>query len=490
MATADSKDSYSHILKYTSLFGGVQGLNILISLVRTKIVAVLLGPVGMGLTALFNSVVNFVSQATNLGISFSAVRNISEIFESGDEERIAHTIKIVRGWSILAALIGMLVCVSIGPLLSLYSFSYGNHTLHFVLLAPIVGMTAITGGETAILKGSRRLKALAVIQVWTVLLALLISAPIYYFFGIAGIIPVLLLIALVTMLFTVVYSYRYYPLRLRGAAGVLGEGVGMVRIGVAFVLGSVFGAGADLLIRSFLSVQEGLDVVGLYNAGYMITVTYAGMVFSAMETDYFPRLSAVHNDSKEMNVLVNRQIEVSVVIVSPMLVAMIVLLPFIVPVLLASTFNAVVPMAQVTVISMFFKAATLPVAYINLAKGNSKAFLVLEALYAVVLVVLVLFGFDRWGLYGTGVAIIVAHIIDWFAIYVYARIKYGYEISGSAVRYLAVQLPLGLITYAVTLMDDIDVSTLFGIVLCLLSAAFSLFVLNKKTSLFHHRRHE
>ena len=46
-------NSYSHILKYTSLFGGVQMLNILIGLVRNKLVAVLLGPAGMGLVALF-----------------------------------------------------------------------------------------------------------------------------------------------------------------------------------------------------------------------------------------------------------------------------------------------------------------------------------------------------------------------------------------------------------------------------------------------------
>ena len=47
------EDSYSHILKYTGIFGGVQGLNILISLVRNKAVALLLGPSGMGLASLF-----------------------------------------------------------------------------------------------------------------------------------------------------------------------------------------------------------------------------------------------------------------------------------------------------------------------------------------------------------------------------------------------------------------------------------------------------
>ena len=35
-------NSYRHILKYTGIFGGVQGLNILMGVVRNKIVAVLL----------------------------------------------------------------------------------------------------------------------------------------------------------------------------------------------------------------------------------------------------------------------------------------------------------------------------------------------------------------------------------------------------------------------------------------------------------------
>ena len=81
MENSEAKDSYSHVLKYTGIFGGVQGLNIVIGLVRNKLIALLLGPSGMGLASLFNSSINFVSQATNLGISFSAVKNISEVFD-------------------------------------------------------------------------------------------------------------------------------------------------------------------------------------------------------------------------------------------------------------------------------------------------------------------------------------------------------------------------------------------------------------------------
>lgn len=114
----EGNESYQHILKYTGIFGGVQGLNIVLGLVRTKLIALLLGPSGMGLASLFNTTVGFVSQATNLGVSFSAVRHLSSLYDAGDEAALAHFVKVVRGWSLLTALLGMLVCVMIGPLLS------------------------------------------------------------------------------------------------------------------------------------------------------------------------------------------------------------------------------------------------------------------------------------------------------------------------------------------------------------------------------------
>ena len=48
----NEKGAYRQVLKYTGIFGGVQGLNVVVSLVRNKLAAVLLGPAGMGLVSL------------------------------------------------------------------------------------------------------------------------------------------------------------------------------------------------------------------------------------------------------------------------------------------------------------------------------------------------------------------------------------------------------------------------------------------------------
>ena len=449
----NEKGAYGQVLKYTGIFGGVQGLNVIVSLVRNKLAAVLLGPAGMGLVSLFNSTVAFISQATGFGISMSAVRRVSELTESGDEAQRAYYIKVVRAWSILAALLGVLVCVAIGPFLSSNTFAWGNHTLHFILLAPAVGLIALTGGETAVLKGTRQLKPLVVIQTFTILVTLVLTVPAYYFFGQTGIVPVIILMALATYLFTINYSYRLYPIQLSGSKGVLGEGMEMIRLGVAFTLAGIVGAGSEMLIRSWLNLQGDLDAVGFYNAGYMLTITYAGMVFSAMETDFFPRLSGVNNDVEATNYTVNRQMEVSLLIVAPMLTALIALLPVLIPQLFTSEFLPVVPMAQVTALAMFFKVLTLPVAYITLARGYSMSYLMLESAYFVVFVLLVVIGYQHWGLFGTGVAITLAHVFDYLMINLYAYKKYGYRVSVTVSRYAVVLLSLGFLAYACTILQ-------------------------------------
>lgn len=470
----DTNGSYRHILKYTGIFGGVQGLNVLIGLVRTKFVAILLGPSGMGLASLFNTTVGFVSQATNLGLPISAVRQMSELYDRGDQEAINHFVKVIRGWSLLTALVGMLVCVAIGPFLSQTTFAWGDHSLHFMLLSPAVGMMAITGGETAILKGMRKLGSIAIIQVLAVVAALAISVPVYYVFGESGIVPVIVMMAFATMVLTLKQSLKLIPLQLRGAKGMLGEGMEMVRLGVAFTLAAVIGTASEMLIRSYLNVTGDLDVLGLYNAGYMLTITYAGMVFSAMEADYYPRLSAVQHDIEATNETVNRQMKVSLLLISPMLAALIIALPLLVPMLFSGKFLPVVGMAQVAALAMYMKVLTLPVAYITLARGYSLSYLFLESCYFVVFVVLIIVGYQYWGLFGTGLAITLAHVFEYVLVNGYAYKKYGYRSSATVYGYAIVQVALGLLAYILTLVADGYLYWSIGALIVILSGLLSL----------------
>ena len=480
----EHNDNYDHVLKYTSVFGGVQGLVILIGLVRNKFMALLLGAGGMGLNALLTSVQNFASQCTNLGISFGAVPKLSSYYEGNRQQMLDYYIQVIRLWSLLAAVLGCLFCIVVSPFINDISFTWGNHTLHYAMLGVAVSMIAITGGETAILKATRRLGALAKIQVWNAVVAVLLSIPLYYFFGHSGVVPAIVLIAGAGMVATIVYSWRLYPVQFRFSRHHLKHGASMIRLGLAFVLAAAIGSAAEMLIRAFLNVEGGLDDVGLYNVGFMITITYAGMVFSAMESDYFPRLSAVSKDIAKTNETVNKQMEVSLLLLSPMLVALMMLLPVFIPMLFSSEFLPVVGMAQVAVLAMYFKVLTMPVAYITLARSRSLSYLLLETSYFLVLVLAVVFGFRQWGLWGTGLALVVAHAFETVMIVSYSYVYYGYRSTPVVFRYAAVQTLIGFVAYGATLVADGWTYWITETALVVASTVYSVHILHQKTHLW------
>ncbi len=475
---------YRHVLKYTSLFGGVQGLTIFINLVRNKAMALLIGADGMGLASIMLSMQNFASQCTNLGISFGAVPRLSSYYEQGNQLRLEYYVMLIRLWSFIAAVLGLLFCLAVSPFLTIFTFSWGDFSLHYAVLGFSVAMLAITGGEMAILKATRRLGMLVRIQVFTTLASLVISLPLYYFFRYSGVVPAIVLISFASMLATIFYSYRCFPLRFSFRKSLLSEGSGMIKLGLAYVLAAAIGSASEMFIRSYLNIEGNLNTVGLYNAAYMLTITYAGMVFSSMDTDYYPRLSAVAKDIAATNETVNKQMEVSLLLLSPMLVTLLMVMPVLVPLLLSNEFLPMVAMAQVSILAMYFKSLSMPVAFISLARSRSLAYLFLETSYYVAFVLAIIVGYQQWGIFGTGIAIVVAHVCEYIFIWSFAYWQYGYRTTGSMARYALVQLTIGTIAFAVSQWLEGWIYWIIEAALVVTSTAFSLNILRQKTHLW------
>lgn len=468
------------ILKYTGVFGGLQGLTVLIGIIRNKLVAILLGPQGVGLISLFNSTINFVFTCTNLGLPTSSVRPLSESYETKNTESLGHQVNIIRQWSLLAAIGGSVLFFILSPVLDKITFSWGDHSRHFMFLSPIIFIMTITAGETVIIKSIRKLKDLAIITIINVAFALLTSIPIYYFFGESGIVPSLLIIAFIQLLLTIRITFRLFPPIYRIDTHLLREGKDMIRLGIAFVIASFFTNGADFVIRSFLNKTASLWELGLYNAGFMLTTIYVGMLFSVLETDYYPRLSAVNKDIEKCNIMVNRQVEMIFLMAAPMLIILMTALPILIPLLYSVDFLPVVGMAQTIILALYIRAAKLPVAYLTLAKGDSMSFLILEAYSALLQILMVVCGYNLYGLIGIGYGLLATGIVDFIVIYIFAHKKYKYNPSNRIFRYMGLHLPLAIIAYIIA--QNCHGLQYWGpcILLCLISIVVSVYIYRRR----------
>lgn len=482
MDKIEKEDSYSRILKYTGIFGGVQGLNILIGVARNKFAAILLGANGMGLVALFNSTINMLVSATNFGIPTSGVQVISSKYQS-QSDQLSASIKSIRSWSLVTALLGSLICILFSFYLDRLTFTWGNHVLHFVLLSPVVGLTILAAGEMAVLKATRQLKSLASSSLLVIALSLVISIPIYYFWNQKGIIAVLVFQALAQCLATFRYSLRFYPYSVSLSPKFLKNGVHIIKLGAAFVLAGLLNSGAEFLIRTFINNVDGLDEVGFFNAGWTLAVVYAGLVFSAMDADYYPRLSSITSDITEQNDCVNKQIEMNVLLVSPILTLMLLGLPIGIPLLYDGDFMVILRMTQLALVSMLWKAIYIPVEYLPLSKGQSWVFLVQESACVLLLITCEVVGYHYLRLNGLGLGILVAYFVETIGVLVYSKSYYSFRLSRMVVMGI---LPHALFLSGMVAWIFVDVPAwcywLVGIAYATAHLLYSLRELKKKTN--------
>ena len=75
------------------VIGSAQFVNILISIFRMKVLAVLLGPSGVGLLSIYNSLLEMVQQTAGLGMGSSGVREIAS--SRGDEATLSRVRRVL-----------------------------------------------------------------------------------------------------------------------------------------------------------------------------------------------------------------------------------------------------------------------------------------------------------------------------------------------------------------------------------------------------------
>ena len=423
--------NYNHVMKSTGMLGGVQAFYILMSIVRNKLTAILIGAAGMGLADLYCRTLELLGNTTNFGIGFSAVRHLSALYEKNDPREMSHYVRLVRTWTFLTGVFGALVCLAFSPLISLLTTDSYEQTLNYCLLAPAVTFITLTGGEIAILKAMRQLKNLAMASAAGALGTVVIAVPLYMAFGFAGILPVIIGTTALTFFLNLrasirLFPYRISPHRLR----FIRQGGKMLRLGSAYIAAGIIGSLSELFVRTVIVDSEsGYHMVGLYAAGLTLTVSYARLIFVAMDADYFPRISAVVEDRTRANSTVNQQIDILVLLMAPFLIIFAICLPIIVPILYTRDFLDVVPMVLCALPYMFFKAIYSPIAYLPLAAGKSKLYLIVELMYYVVFSITVTVGYTYGGLWGAGVGLSAANLCDLIFLPIIYRKIFGFQFA-------------------------------------------------------------
>jgi PST family polysaccharide transporter len=476
--------TYGQILRSSAVIGGSSVLKIGLGIVRAKAMAVLLEPAGFGLLGLFGSIADLAQSVASMGINSSGVRQIAAAVGSGETARIAQTATVLRRTAKVLGILGALLLVVFCRQVSFLTFGTYERAGAVALLSLAVLFGSITAGQTALIQGMRRISDLAMMGVLGALFGTVISIPLVYIFGERGVVPSLIAVAAMSILTSWWYS-RKVQIQAPAMTGsqVRQEAAALLKLGFAFMASGFLMMGAAYAIRIMVVRKLGLEAAGLYQSAWTLGGLYVGFILQAMGADFYPRLTAVAEDNRECNRLVNEQAQVSLLLAGPGVIGTLTFAPLAIALFYSAKFGDAVGILRWLCFGTVLQVIAWPMGFIVLAKGAQKIFFWTELAAAIVQVVLAWFLVARFGLAGAGAAFFGLYVWHGLLIYLIVRRLTGFRWSAANRRIGLFFLSLITGVFCGFYALPFWVASSFGVAATLASGVYSVRTLLHLTSL-------
>jgi PST family polysaccharide transporter len=429
-AVLQSKFSYSQIIKSSALIGGSSMLNVGFGIIRTKAMALLLGPAGIGLLGLYSSICDVTRTFAGMGINTSGVRQIAEAVGSGDSRRIASTVITLRSVAFCTGALGALLLLAFSKFVSRLTFGDGLHTVSVAILAVAVFFYDISAGQSALVQGMRRISDLARMNVLGAFYGTVFSVLIVYFLGVRGVVLSLVSVAAMGILTSWWYArkIKVEPIRIT-LQQITQEASALFRLGVVFMASSLMTFGVGYLVRILVLHRMGIEAAGFYQAAWVLGGYYTTFILQAMGADFYPRLTAFAKENLECNRLVNEQVEVGLLAAGPGVLATLTLAPFVIELFYSAKFGPAVEILRWVCLGAMVRVVSWPLGFVLIAKGERILYFWAELLSNAGYVGLIWIGMQVRGLQGIGIAFFSLVAMNAIGIYLIVNRLSGFRWS-------------------------------------------------------------
>ena len=478
--------SYGQILHSSALIGGSSLLNVGFGVVRTKAMALLLGPAGFGLFGLYSSISSLAETLAGMGIDASGVRQIAQSSASGDSEKIARSAAVLLRVSLALGMVGTLILILFAQPISMFTFGNGQSARAIRLLSLVALFNVVTNGLRALLQGMRRIYDLARLAIFGTLFGVLVSVPIVYFFREGGVVPAIVCTGLVSLLVACSFT-RKIPRTSSGMSGAeqLNEASSLLKLGFVFMSGYLITVGSAYGVRIILLRDLGYAPMGYYQAAWTLGGLYVAFILEAMGADFYPRLTAVADDNTACNRLVNEQTQIGMLLAGPGILITLTVAPFVIPLFYSRQFEAAVAVLRWICCGAFLQVITWPMSYILVAKGKQTLFFICELVWGIASLGLAWIWIHFFGLNGAGMAFAGAYGVYGLLLFtVVGRIS---RFRWSSANGIAASLFLCLIALVILSFSRLPLLPALGIgvVVTLLSVAYSVRTLTRLVAREH-----
>jgi len=472
MSMAETSSSRG-LIKSMMVIGSAQAVNILISIVRVKVLAVLLGPSGVGLLSIYNSLQSMVQQTAGLGMATSGVREIAS--SQGEETTLSRVRRVLFAAHLVQGVLAMVAVWLLRAPIATWLFGDTTRATEVGLIGVAILLALLGAAQTALLQGLRRIGDLGRVTVIGAFVGSVVGLAAVWLQDESGLIW-FILVQPVAQVLVALYYTRHLPKPLAARLSLVETWniwKPMAKLGAAFMLGGLFTTATLLLVRGLITQELGLEAAGHFAAAWGITMTYVGFLLGAMAADYYPRLTEVINDRAAANRLMNDQAQLGLAIGGPVLLLLIGLAPWAVTLLYSSEFAPATELLQWQTVGNVFKLASWALAFSIIASARSKTFLMMELSFNIVFLAMIWLLLPVLGLQVTAIAFLVGYVVYFATVNIVAHTLQGFRWQSLSLHLLAlhVTLAMGLLALARTAPEAAAIAS---ICLALATGVFGL----------------
>jgi PST family polysaccharide transporter len=445
-------------LRATAVVGLGSVVALALSVVTAKVYALLVGPMGIGLLALMQSVLVVGVMIASGGLATSAVRAIAAVAES-------HLRALTERATILVGLIGgsagAVILIALREPFAGAVLGSESHSGMVVLVAFALMLSTVAAVQVALLTGLHRVHAVVLVNLGTSLGAAIVGVGLVAWLGETGLAPALLATAGIQFVLsravlrraTEAHRVAERVVRVNTRARELVVG------GMPVAVGQLAGSGSVFLVPVIVLQLLTTTDVGYYRAAAAISVGYLTFFLATLSQDYLPRLSLT-SDRDELRELVERRMRLLMSLGIPIIMALLAAAPWVIHILYTSQFAPASDVLRWQLVGDLLRLPAWVLVYVLLARERPGPYVAAEVVGGVALMLVTFLCLSYFGLVGAGVGYAIAQLI-----YLGVTLTMVWRLVGAAPgRLQAVTLGTAMASTVILLvpMADMGRSVIFG----------------------------
>jgi len=396
--------------------------------VATKIIAVTVGPEGVGLLSLFRQMVNVFTQIGTFGSQTGIVHGLA----SRDKQLHTQFLASVVILLLIGSTIGTILFLYFAPFLFSYLQNTDNDwvTLTPWLIVPLL-LNVLLVFFQGILNGKKQIGKLAITRVVQALALAVVAWPVSVL-TVSGYPIALIFFLAMGALAGVFYSgYNVYQSGiLQGLTqelfkkDKLEDIVPLLKFSGTVFFSLFYVAVVVLAMRMMVADIKGLEYAGYFDASWVICTTYLMFFTTSVVTYYFPAMTELSSEGERYKLLSFAATIITITCV-PLVVLLIELKPLLVTLLYSEKFLPAIELLRWMLIGGFFNISSSILGNLLLAKKELKVYFWKQlTVYSFMLAIAYYAIYEMQFLEGLAIAYFIMCVANFLFLIVFCSLRY------------------------------------------------------------------